>query len=52
MWVEAIRDGVKVRIVDIKTTDADPNTEILIIYADADGVLHFDDDMSNFCVCE
>lgn len=52
MWIEAIRDGVKVRILTIQFGQPKTATNYCIVYADADGVLHIAYDISEFCMCE
>jgi len=44
-------EGVDIYILQIVTTDADPQTEILIIYAlESDGTIHLESDISKFTV--
>lgn len=57
MWLHAVHtvgeETEEVRIIAIKTTDADPLTEVLIIYCPvATGVIAVDDVPSNFIVRE
>ncbi len=52
MLLSATRAGEKVRILDIRTTDADPATEILIIYCDESGVIQVDSNPANFIITE
>jgi len=52
MWLEAIRDGVKVRIIAIQFGQPKTATDYCILYADAEGVLQISHDISEFCICE
>lgn len=53
MLMDATRLGVPVLILDIKTTDADPATEILVIYCTCPGgVIQVDNNPSNFIIRE
>jgi len=52
MLLSATRNGEKVRILDIRTTDADPATEILIVYCNSDGVIQVDSNPANFIITE
>lgn len=57
MWLHAVHtvgeETEEVHILDIKTTDADIETDILFIYAvDATGVIGLEPDKTKLCVCE
>ena len=53
MYIYATRSGVAVVILDIKTTDADPATEVLVIYCTIPGgLIQVDDTLANFVITE
>ena len=53
MYIQATRLGDTVIILDIKTTDADPQTEILIVYCTCPGgLIQVDNIPANFVITE